>query len=325
MAKKGNPPLMVPCTRWKELQQCVINHADMAGNLGYVTEFQLLNAPGAGITQKKFTIGTDKDNLKKDISAAKDIISKEPDGVSLITKGLRSLQHELRALAPIVSEQGKKIYFVLATDGLPSDKFGQTNTAATEQLMDTLRDFENYPVFFVIRLCSTDEETVQFYNGLDNLLERSIEVILDVHTEAEEIYKENRWLTYALPLHWSREMGLRDRLFDMLDERLLTKEEMIKLLQLIFGKKVTNNLPDPLHDWNGFFKGLDGVVKNEGFTWDPVSKKLKHWIDLKALHKIYGEDGGTMGNMKALRTSTGATGGADEREAGGGGCGCSIS
>ena len=39
--KKGNPPIVVPCTRWKELQQSVVHHTEMAGNLGYVTQFMV--------------------------------------------------------------------------------------------------------------------------------------------------------------------------------------------------------------------------------------------------------------------------------------------
>jgi len=249
------------------------------------------------------------------------LLQTEPDGVSLITKGLRSLQSELHALAPVVSEQGKKIYFVLATDGLPSDKFGQTNAAATEQLMETLRDFESYPIFFVIRLCSNDEETVEFYNGLDALLERNIEVIQDIHTEASEIFKTNKWINYSLPLHWSREMGLRDRLFDLIDERQLTKEEMINFLRVLFGKAI-DDLPDALYDWKAFHSALTNVVKNEGFTWDPVSRKLKYWIDLKALDKIYG-DGGQNGTRN--NGLIGGGGGSTATKSEGGGCGCSIS
>jgi len=318
--RKGSAPVVVPCTRWKALQQSVIHHAEIAGNLGYVTKFQLLNKPGAGITNKEFTVGTNKDKITKDLQVAKDMIALEPDGVSLITKGLRSFQDELRAISPLVAEQGKKIYFVLVTDGLPSDKFGQTSIASTEQLMYTLRDFENYPIFFVIRLCTTDEETVQFYNGLDQLLERSVEVILDIHTEAKEIYKVNKWINYSLPIHWSREMGLRDRIFDLIDERLLTKEEMIHYLELVFGKQVIRGLPDALFDWKAFHKGLTDVVKMEGFTWDPSSQKLKHWVDLKALDKIYGADGSSTHKLNVNNHGSIKDKGVDA-----GGCSCSVS
>ena len=211
---------------------------------------------------------------------------------------------------------------MLATDGLPSDKFGQTNSSATEQLMETLREFESYPIFFVIRLCTTDAETVEFYNGLDQLLERNVEVITDVHSEAEEVFKVNQWINYALPLHWSREMGLRDRLFDMIDERELTKEEMANFLKLIFGEKAIDDLPDPLYDWKAFHAGLTQVVKNEGFVWDPVGKKLKHWIDLKALDKMYGGDG-TSGGLRRSTDKTKKSGTTVQADAGG--CGCSIS
>ena len=77
----------------------------------------------------------------------------------------------------------------------------------------------------------------------------------------------------------------------MIDEREWTKEQMIDFLKLLFGGKSIDDLPDPLHDWKNFHTGLTHVVKNGGLVWDPVDKKLKHWIDLKALDRIYGQGG----------------------------------
>ena len=62
-----------------------------------------------------------------------------------------------------------------------------------------------------------------------------MDVLDDFVGEAEEVYEHNKWLNYALPLHRMREMGFHDRVFDMLDERTLTKSELRDFFRLLFG------------------------------------------------------------------------------------------
>ena len=57
------------------------------------------------------------------------------------------------------------------------------------------------PVSTVIRLCTDDDEVVNFYNSLDENLELNMDVLDDFVGEAKEIHSKNKWLTYGLPLH----------------------------------------------------------------------------------------------------------------------------
>ena len=57
-------------------------------------------------------------------------------------------------------------------------------------------------------------------------LEFNLEVLDDFVSEAAELKTFNPWLTYGLPLHLSREFGLQDKLFDLLDERALNASEV---------------------------------------------------------------------------------------------------
>lgn len=95
----------------------------------------------------------------------------------------------------------------------------------------------------------------------------------------------------ALPLHRCREMGYHHRIFDLLDERLLSKDELHTFLQLLFGKGAFVNAPDPQVDWKGFREIVTRVVKAQGKQWNPSTKKLDYWIDLKQLDKQYGKRG----------------------------------
>lgn len=92
---------------------------------------------------------------------------------------------------------------------------------------------------------------VEYYNELDGQLELSLEVLDDFLEEAKEIYQHNPWLNYALPLHRLREMGYHDRVFDMMDERPFTHEELRSFCStlLVHGTNSSDNLPDPSADW----------------------------------------------------------------------------
>ena len=132
---------------------------------------------------------------------------------------------------------------------------------------------------------SDDEDVVTFYNELDDQLELSVDVLDDFEEEAEEINKFNPWLNYALPLHRCREMGYHDRLFDLLDERLFTKEELRDFCALLLGD--FDGVPDPEVDWDGFYQALKDALRKTPNQWNPVTKRLEPWISTSALKSSY--------------------------------------
>ena len=106
---------------------------------------------------------------------------------------------------------------------------------------------------------------------------------------AHEVYEHNKWLNYALPLHRMREMGFHDRVFDMLDERTLTKGELRDFCMLLFGVENFDGVSDPSVDWHGFMSSIDYLLKKEELQYDPVKKRMAPWINLQKLNKIYGD------------------------------------
>jgi hypothetical protein len=91
-------------------------------------------------------------------------------------------------------------------------------------------------------------------------------------------------------------MGYHHRVFDLLDERELTIEELREFLELLFGASAMANAPNIHSDWKNFVSFLNTVIQNEERQWCPHSKKLEGWIDLRKLNVVYG--GGIMGSIR---------------------------
>jgi hypothetical protein len=177
---------------------------------------------------------------------------------------------------------------VIATDGLPTNELGESTELVKQEFLQALRSLQQLPCWVVIRLCTNDTKVVDYYNQLDSKLEVSLDVLDDIFGEAREIHRINKWLTYGLPLHRCREMGYHHRTFDLLDERLLTKDELLEYLQLLFGAEKFTNAPDIHTDWSGFKGFLNQVLTMESVTWNPICEKPTPWINMKQLDKAYG-------------------------------------
>jgi hypothetical protein len=175
---------------------------------------------------------------------------------------------------------------VLATDGLPTDDQGYGGEDITQEFIKALRALEGLPIWLVIRLCTDEENVTDFYNKLDGMLELSLEVLDDFLGESREVRRYNPWLNYALPMHRCRELGYHDRLFDLIDERQLTKGELRDFCSLLFGTEL-DSIPDPVVDWKAFTAYVQERLAHEEPQWSPLSKKEKPWISVKKLNKLY--------------------------------------
>jgi len=182
----------------------------------------------------------------------------------------------------------------LATDGLPTDEQGYGGAAITNAFIQALNGLVGLPVWLVIRLCTDESDVTDFYNQLDGKLEMSLEVLDDFIGEYKEVRKYNPWLNYALPLHRCRELGYHDRIFDLIDERALTKGELRDFCVLLFGTEY-RLIPDPVVDWKGFLGYVQKHLGDEQTQWNPLNAKKEPWINIRKLHRIYG--GGTCSIM----------------------------
>eukprot|EP00545_Synedropsis_sp_CCMP1620_P009423 CAMPEP_0119015600 /NCGR_PEP_ID=MMETSP1176-20130426/11282_1 /TAXON_ID=265551 /ORGANISM="Synedropsis recta cf, Strain CCMP1620" /LENGTH=390 /DNA_ID=CAMNT_0006968907 /DNA_START=136 /DNA_END=1308 /DNA_ORIENTATION=+ len=287
---------LVDCTRWSEIQQTVEYHARMAYLLKAPTVFRLLNDPGKIVGPQQFSIGEKGFNMLDDdlAVALQTMQNASPGGVTPLCEHIREIRDNVVAMSPTLREDGTKVAIILATDGLPTDSQGRCDDAIKHEFTNALRSLEGLPVWIVIRLCTDDDDVVDFYNDLDEQLELSVECLDDFTAEAKEVYQKNKWLNYALPLHRCRELGYYNRLFDILDERLLSPDELRDFMLLLFGEDSFDGVPDPQVDWKGFKKCITDIVSREKKQWNTVTKKVSPWINIKKLDKAYSKSGCTI-------------------------------
>ena len=249
-----------------------------------------MNHPGGNYPQK-FGVaeGLSNKNLQDDMVTAIDTMEMtRPCGLTPLVEHILEIQGRIKEMAPQLRARGERVALIIATDGLPTNSEGYGGQIAKEEFRRALRRLETLPVWVVIRLCTDDEEVVQFYNDLDQHLELSLEVLDDFMEEAREAYEHNKWLTYGLPLHRCREFGFHDRLLDLIDERPLTTHELRCFCALLFGIRSNCDIPDPEEDWKSFKTEIKRLLRKECEQYNPVTKRMNPWISLFQLELAYG-------------------------------------
>jgi len=281
---------VVSCTRWKEIQETVEFHARMAALLCTPTVFLMINPPGGRNPQEFGIANKGTTMISSDLEVALQTISKSsPGGVTPLVKHIKHVQQEILKLKPQLESEGRKVCVILATDGLPTDENGIGGHQQGQEFVTSLKSLESLPVWVVVRLCTDEEHVVDFYNDLDSQLELSLEVLDDFAKEAKEIYKHNSWLNYSLPVHRIREGGFENRLFDLLDERPLTKSELRDFCILILGQENFDGVPEPDIDFSGFLRAISKLINKEDEQWNPIKKKMMPIINIKQMGKDNGE------------------------------------
>jgi hypothetical protein len=214
----------VACTRWDELRQTLLFHGEVAQRLKAPTAFRFLNRPSScGGAEQYITVGDPAE--RSGLSQLKISLNTSPTGGTPLCKHLRAVAAELRRWQPEMDACGQRGLVIIATDGQSSDG----------DLAAALKPFERLPCSVVVRLCTDEESTVQYWNDVDDDLELELDVLDDLKGEAAECHFHNPWLTYSLPLHRIREWGAPGKLFDLIDERPFRGPELARFADALLG------------------------------------------------------------------------------------------
>ena len=217
-------------------------------------------------------------------------------GPTPLAEHIERIRESVAKMAPSLTKEGLRVAVIISTDGLPSNLpsdecRGADGRYLLHQFVESIQKLEQLPVSIVLRLCTDDEKAVDFYNTVDwRLGDLPYDVLDDFHSESLEVYLRNPWLTYALPLHRFRELGVHVPVLDEIDERALSLAELRQFCSVLFGgynfPEVA--LPDPSRGWKSFVKSLAIIMAKENPHYNPVTKRVCPWIDLHVLNLIYG-------------------------------------
>ena len=163
----------------------------------------------------------------------------------------------------------------IATDGRASDG----------DLAKALNNLKNLPLWTVIRLCTDEDSIVNYYNDIDQVVELEMDVLDDLGGECEEVMTNNAWLNYAEPCHRLREFGIHRKEIDLLDEAVLSGDQLCGTLAIVLGP---DNYPHPEIDLAALVDRINDKLSKEPLAYNPKLKKFKPWIDVKALVRTYG-------------------------------------
>lgn len=293
---RGNCERVDHVTRWEELKDCVAYHADLAARFSMPSRYGLLNDPKVGPQYLSLMQGG---NVQQEMQILMHVMAQTvPNGPTPLTTQLRIVRDFIVSISPQLMTRHQTIPIIIATQGLPTNEVGISSSQIQNDFVIMLRSFEAFPVCFVVRLCTDDEQAILFYNSLDAQLHLSFDVLDDFYGEALEVYLRNPWLNYSLVLHRYREMGFRVAVLDKLDERALTPYELRDLFHFLFD---VPELADPVSDWCSFLKTIEFCMTQERLHWNPILKTPTPWVNLNQLNAIYGQRYSPLGPRVAVQ------------------------
>lgn len=276
--KSGDRYKNLPCTRWDELADSLTFHVGLSKAANAPSEFRLLNqlAPKQVGCEEK-----DPDNMNA--RAISHVLEGGPSGGTPLCKHIREITLIIQRWEKVLRENGQKVSLIICTDGMSSD--GDVTAA--------LRPLKNLPVLMVIRLCTSEDSIVDYWDKVESDLETDLDIIDDLFGEGEGVNNVNPWINYGMPLQRMREFGVHIKELDMIDERKLTDQQMMKVMSILFNCNV-RDVPNSQVDWAVFQEWVVAMNSSTPPTFNPTtsSQTVEPWIQIDKLKQSYGPPGG---------------------------------
>lgn len=205
-----------------------------------------------------------------------------PRGVTPISERLEDIRGRIQASVSDLAQRAQMVFLTIVTDGLPTTPFsGQSTVAERNHMVQVMRSLcAMLPVQLVIRLCTDDQETISFYNSIDEESELPLDILDDMSGEAGELAKHgNDWFTYTPVIHRMREAGTLAKILDTLDERPLNRIEARRLAVLLSGSQQSlDNLSD-----RQFINEMAKIVAKVPLVYDARRRQMRPIVDMGKL------------------------------------------
>ena len=198
-------------------------------------------------------------------------------GGTPLCQHIREVINDIKQNEASLRQNGQRACIIIATDGEASD--GDLATA--------MAPLEHLPVWVVVKLCTNEEHIVEYWGSIDAKLEVDIDVLDDMVCESGEVHKSNPWLNYCEPLHRLREFGVHMKELDLLDERLLSVDQMRTVCSVLFNMPASE-IPHPEVDFTAFIHSIETLNREAAQVFSPYHKKVVPLVDIRQLKACYG-------------------------------------
>jgi hypothetical protein len=151
-----------------------------------------------------------------------------------------------------------------------------------------MKPLQYLPVLVVVRLCTDHDEIVEYWYSIDEKLEIDIDVLDDLRAEAREVQDVNGWMPYGEPVHRLREFGCILKELDLIDESLISSEQMRSMCAYLLGDGIGRNFPCPDTNLAEFCQKVRERSQHEGgMVYDPLTNVKKPWVNLDKVSSLY--------------------------------------
>ncbi len=272
--KRYPEPNNIRCSRWSELTTSMTFHAQLAYYCNIPAEFRLMNRA----SPIRFEKGQDMTALNAFLKECE----KAPNGATPLCRHIFEITQEIRSMEAKLLREQQLVHVTIATDGEASDG----------DIYEALRPLTMLPVKILIRLCTSEEKVVNFWNKVKEDIENRIDVLDDLRSQSVQVSHHNSSLTYGEPIHRMREFGMSTNLFQIMDSVELSPEYFSTFCELIYGKEKVRHLIPAECNMAKFLDQLEELHNNHD---DPRSLQtfcvqnniMKNWVSLKQARYIY--------------------------------------
>lgn len=136
----------VTCTRWKELEETVVYHAELAAILQATSHFRFLNDPGVRVAPREFSIADQGKDAMDETRNIKQIMQQtKPYGPTPLTRHLVEIVDLVSTMEGTMRQKGLQATVIIATDGLPTSSEGETSDHINSEFINVLSQLQTLP------------------------------------------------------------------------------------------------------------------------------------------------------------------------------------
>lgn len=152
-----NTKTLVKCTRWDDIMETVLYHAQMAIWVDIPTSFRLLNT--VPDVESEFSMAcepyTSEEHAKQDLNRFQQWLMKvQPTGRTPLTTHIYEVRKLVRSITSTIYLKTQHVVLIVATDGFPSNEKGICNDEQNELFRKSLKLLEKLPIRIIFRLYS---------------------------------------------------------------------------------------------------------------------------------------------------------------------------